>query len=564
MSPGPEAGATPARPGREARPGHAEPAAHGSPSPRLSGKGLLAAAGVVAAVTLLARVVGMVRWFVFSEAVGATCVGQLYATANQVPNVLFEVAAGGALAAVAVPLVAGHLQRGDEAKADRTASAMLTWSLTVLLPLAVVVALAAGPVTSWLLGGPPAGCDEETAAAAARLMLVLFAPQVVLYGLGLVLAGVLQAHRRFLAAALAPLLSSVVVVAVYLTFSARHEPDVPLADLPGQALWLLAGGTTLGVAALSLPLLLPASRLGVRWRPTWRFPVGTGRRAGALALAGVAVVGAQQLAAVVVLLLSNASDGVAVLTVWNYAQTVYLLPYAVLVVPLATVAFPRLTGARAEARGVLRRALVLAAAASVVSAAALVAVREHVGDAFLLLDAGRDGAGRATLEALPATLAVLAPGLVGYALVAVCTRALYAVGSPRRAAAAASAGWAVAALLPILVLPPGAGAGRTLVLLAAGSAVGMSVAGLLLLVEVVRVWGAESVRGTVRGAGGALAGATVGLLVCELLVPTSGAGWAVVLGRGTLTGAVVLTTSALGLRLLAPATWREIVERVRS
>ena len=41
---------------------------------------------------------------------------------------------------------------------------------------------------------------------AARFLLV-FAPQVVLYGIGIVLAGVLQAHRRFTAPALAPLLA---------------------------------------------------------------------------------------------------------------------------------------------------------------------------------------------------------------------------------------------------------------------------------------------------------------------------------------------------------------------
>ncbi|GGK74021.1 lipid II flippase MurJ [Ornithinimicrobium pekingense] len=534
-----------------------------APSPRLSRQGLLAAAGVVAAVTLVARAVGLVRWFVFSKAVGATCVGQVYMTANQVPNVLFEVAAGGALAAVAVPLVSAHLQRGDEQRADRTASALLTWSLTVLLPLAALVALAAGPVTLWLLG-TPAGCDPQDALAAARLMLVLFAPQVVLYGVGIVLTGVLQAHRRFLAAAVAPLLSSVVVIGVYVVFAALHEPDVPLGTLPAEAVWLLAGGTTVGVAALTLPLLLPAARLGVRWRPTWRFPEGTGRRAGALALAGVAVVGAQQLAAVVILLLANAADGVATITVWTYAQTAYLLPYAVLVVPLATVAFPRLTGHREEATGVLRRALVLSVTAAVVAAAVLVAVRDHVGAAFLLLDAGADGPGRDALDALPLTLAALAPGLVGYALVAVGTRALYAVGSPRRAAAAASAGWAVAALLPLLLVPVGADARDTLLLLAVGSSVGMSVAGMLLVVEVVRAWGGPAVRGVLRGGAGALGGAAVGALAAELLLPGTGSGWLEVLGRAAGAGTLVLALSTAGVRLLAPRAWKDVVERLRS
>ena len=531
------------------------------PSPRLSGQGVLAAAGMVAAVTLLARAAGLVRWIVFSDAVGATCVGQVYATANAVPNVFFEVAAGGALAAVAVPLVSGHLERAREDLADRTASALMTWTVGVLLPLAVVVALAAGPVTAWLLG-TSAGCDPQAVQDAGRLMLLLFAPQVLLYGVGIVLTGVLQGHRRFLAAAVAPLLSSLVVIAVYVAFGAAYDPDVPLGELPRDAVLLLAGGTTLGVAALSLPLLVPAARLGVRWRPTWRFPEGTGRRAGALAAAGVTVVAAQQLTTVVVLLLTNSAVGVAGITIWTYAQTAYLLPYAVLVVPLATVAFPRLTGDRAAATSVLRRATVLAVVASVTAALALVAARREVGAAFLLLDAGADGAGRTSLLALPATVAVLAPGLVGYAVVAVGTRALYASGSPRRAASAAAVGWAVAALLPLLTIAPGTGARTTLVRLAAGSSVGMTVAGVLLLLEVRRVWGADALAGVARGAVGALVGGLPVVLLCELLAPGALEGWVEVLGWAVVVATLVLAGASLGVRFVAPDAWRQVVERV--
>lgn len=532
-----------------------------SPSRRLAPGGLIATAGMVALVTLAARAVGLVRWVVFSEAVGATCVGQVYATANTVPNVLFEVAAGGAMAAVAVPLVAGHLQRGDEALADRTASALATWSLTVLLPLSLLVAVAAGPVTAWLLG-PVQGCDPAAAQEAGRLMLVLFAPQVVLYGVGIVLTGVLQAHRRFLAAALAPLLSSLVVIAVYLVFGAAYDPTRPLGALAPSGLWLLAGGTTLGVAALSLPLLVPATRLRVRWRPTWRFPPGTGRRAGALVLAGVSVVAAQQLTAVVVLLLTNASRGVAGITVWTYAQTAYLLPYAVLVVPLATAAFPRLAADRDEATRVLRGALLGAVVAAVTAAVALVAVRREVGRLFVLLDAGSDGAGRVALDALPATLAVLAPGLLGYALLAVGTRALYAVGSPARAAASACLGWALAALLPLLVLSAGEDVRTTLVWLAAGSSVGMTAAGVLLAREVRLVWGPSALRGA-SGAGAAvLAGALAGLLARELLLPDQPGGWTASLAAAAAGGVLVLLGAGAGLRLLAPGAWRTVRARM--
>lgn len=539
-----------------------------APSPRLGGQGLLAAAGVVAAVTLVSRAVGLARWGAFSKTVGATCVGEVYAAANTVPNVIFEIAAGGALAAVAVPLVARHLLRGDEELADRTASALLSWSLLVLVPLALVVALVAGPVAAILLGGGDLerGCDPGAAREAGRLMLVLFAPQVALYGVGIVLTGVLQAHRRFLAAALAPLLSSLVVIGVYVAFGALYEPDQDLSSLSTSALVLLAGGTTLGVVALSLPLLLPAARLGIRWRPTLRFPTGTGRLVGALAGAGLLGVGAQQIFVVVVLLLTT-STGVAGIAVWNYAQTVYLLPYAVLVVPLATAAFPRLTDEPGRARDTLRRALTAAVVAAVAGAAMLVATRHDVGTVFLALDAGSDGAGRASLEALPPTLALLAPGLVGFALLAVLTRALYAVHRPWDAAAGTMLGWAVAGLLPLVVAPTLLTRDGTirevLATLSAASSVGMVVAAVVLLARTRRVWGATALTGVGRAGLAAATGAVTVVLARELL-PTdpSEQGWPAALLAGTLTGVAVVVMVALGLRLLAPRSFDLVRDRV--
>ena len=68
--------------------------------------GLVSAAGLIASVTVVARIVGFGRWLVFSHAVGATCTGSAYSTANQLPNVLYEIVAGGALSAAVVPLLA--------------------------------------------------------------------------------------------------------------------------------------------------------------------------------------------------------------------------------------------------------------------------------------------------------------------------------------------------------------------------------------------------------------------------------------------------------------------------
>lgn len=491
-----------------------------APSPRLAAGGIVAVAGMVAAITIVSRGVGLGRWVVFSNSVGATCLGQVYATANQVPNVLYEAAAGGALAAVAVPLISTYLNRGDERRADETASALLTWALLALIPLSLLVVLLANPLSVLLLGTSTT-CSPQASHRVAALMLLAFAPQIALYGVGVVLTGVLQAHRRFAAAALAPLLSSLVVIGTYVIYGATYDPEVPLDRAPDSGILLLALGTTAGVVALSVPLLVPTIRAGVRLRPRLRFPEGTAARAGALAAAGLIAVIGQQAVVIVALLLSN-RVGVGTINVYTYTQTAYLLPYALLVVPLATVAFPRLSDPD-EGAATLRRTMSVVLVAAVVAMAALIAVRREIGAIFVSLDAGGSGAGREALLAMPDALAAYAPGLLGFSMAALLTRALYAVGSPMRAAAAISAGWAVAAVVPAVafVVFELDSPTEVLVLMGAASSLGMTLTALMLTRAVAVSWGFSATAGAGRAFSAALAAAVVVVGAREVLSATS-------------------------------------------
>ncbi|MDR1117751.1 MAG: hypothetical protein LBL01_00420, partial [Bifidobacteriaceae bacterium] len=257
--------------------------------------GVAGGAAVFGSITILARLMGFARWGVFSAAVGSTAAGSAYTAANALPNVLFEVAAGGALAAIAVPLLAAPLGAGRTGEASRTASALMTWALTVLIPLAAALALAAGPIARALMDGGVERSHPGSTALAATLIR-LFALQVPLYGVGVVASGVLQAAKRLFWPAAAPLLSSVAVIGVYLVFwwAAGGEQDAP-ARLNAGAVQVLGWGTTLGVAALTLPLLAPVRRLGIKWRWTYRFQPAERRRAARLAGSGIGSLLAQQL-----------------------------------------------------------------------------------------------------------------------------------------------------------------------------------------------------------------------------------------------------------------------------
>jgi len=434
-------------------------------TPARPAAGLLGAAAGIGAVTALARVVGFGRTAVLAGTLGSTCLGSTYTAVNAVPNVVFEVVAGGALASLVVPVLAPAVAAGDREQVSRTVSALLTWTVLVLAPLVAVVLLAAPLLVRLLLGDLACGPRAQEVGAG---MLRVFAPQVVLYGVAVVLTGVLQAHRRFLGPALAPLLSSLVVAGAYLLYAARGREA--LADLPRSQELVLSIGTTLGVVALAVSLAPALRRCGLRLRPALRFPAGTAAQVRGLAGAGVAGLAAQQLALLVALRLAARGTTGAVVT-FTIATAVFLLPWAVLAVPVATSAFPRLSsaddGEYAEVAGqALRAVLVLTlAGAGLLAATALPVGR--------LLGGGAPGP-------LAEAVRAFAPGLVGYGLLALLTRALYARRRGRAAATATVIGWLVVAVADVaLVLGTGL---APVTALGIGNALGMTVAAGLLLV----------------------------------------------------------------------------------
>jgi putative peptidoglycan lipid II flippase len=523
---------------------------------RTVARGVAGAALMISALTILARLAGFGRTLVFTNTVGADSTGDVYLAANTVPNIVFEVVAGGALASLVVPMLAGGIATGDREQVRRTASALLGWTLLILTPLAAVIAVAAEPIARLLLGGG----DSAQVDLAARFLFV-FAPQVVLYGIGIVLAGVLQAHRRFAGPALAPLLSSLLVAAAYLVFAGiGGSTDIDTLSRPAEL--VLGVGTTLGVVVLSLSLLVPVSRLRLGLRPALRFPVGAAPRVRRLALAGVLTLAGQQaVAAVAIRLANDGPDGTQV--VYFAGLTLFLVPWAALAVPLATSAYPGLAE-RAEVgdEAGYRRSLA-PAAVLVIAAAVLVAVSGPMARVFLV------SAPETTVTALRDTIIAFAPGLVGYALVALLTRALYARGLWKAPTVCVVGGWLLAVAADVVLAQQLPVENRGLAL-GAGHSIGVTVAGVGLLVVVARVAGPDALQGVVRTGAAALAGsafgAAAGLLGARALgadpVPHSGVLGAIAVGVAA--AAIVLMISGAVMMGTARAPLTRAVHALRT
>ncbi|TQL64566.1 putative peptidoglycan lipid II flippase [Rarobacter faecitabidus] len=512
--------------------------------------------------TIVVRVLGLVRWGVQASEVGSVGIAEPYAAANVIPNLLFEVVAGGALAGAIVPLLAGPLVDRARERANLTISAMLTWTVTVLTALGGLVALLAPRIVDLI---PRVGEGELSDLAA--FFLTVFAVQLPLYGIGVVLTGALQAQRRFLWPALAPGFSSLVVIATYLRFGqlaggAQATPGL----VPDSAVQILAWGTTAGVAAMSLPLLIPCWGAGIRLRPQWRMPAGQVRLFFGLAGAGVASLVAQQISIGVTLVLVNDNGGPGAYPIWQYAQAVTMVIYGALAIPVATSSFPALSeqwssGRRARFDDTASSSLQMMTVVCVGGAAAVAAAAGPI-EAFFGFTAG-GVAGMAT------AVRWLGIAIVPISLNFYLGRVLYAARAPRAGAAGTVTGWLVAAFLPIVAvrLVQSGNSDEAFAAVAASSAIGLALGTVVLLMSVRAKLGIAALRGFARVlVATALAGAG-GYLLALLVTPTThemtvltGATWTVAIGGGVglACAGVGLWTARGALRaFLRPAPLRE-------
>jgi putative peptidoglycan lipid II flippase len=472
-------------------------------------------------LTILARILGLARTVVFSQTVGATCLGTAYTTANQVPNLVYELVLGGAMASVMVPVLARSAERSAtdpvaKAEVSRTASALLTWTLIILVPLSLIMGLGAGPIAALLNpGNPSAHCVHADVVATTATMLRVFAPQAVFYGVSVVLFGLLQAHRRFVGYALAPLVSSLVLIASFLVF-APVGGGLPLGRLPVRAEMILAIGTTLGVGALVVVGILPAWRLRLRLRPTLRFPPGIARRASGLVIVGLAEMVVQEVSTIAVIALANGRGATGALVILGYASQVFNSMNAVLAVSIVVSTFPVLSardGAEFDQTCAgSTRAVVLASCLGIAVIGAVTVPAAHV----LAKEPDQ-------VTQLILAFVLFAPGLVGVGVIANLARALLALGR-FKVAGVALAGSGLLVLLSEVILAELAPARLVVAALALGNTIGSTAAAIPLVIVTRRIRGNAAVHGvgraTLAGVAAGAAGAAVGVAV-SLAIPVS-------------------------------------------
>lgn len=520
-----------------------------NPPGKLAGLKRLAtgAVGVIAIATLTSRAVGFLRWLAQAALVGSGATAGAYASANQIPNIIFEIVVGGALAGITVPLLAAPLAKGSNEVTRRIASALLSWVTLILL----VVAVAVFGLAPWIAQALPVPADSEVVSQHALVtqFLRIFAWQIPLYGISIVLTGILQAHKKFFWPAIAPAMSSLVVIATFGVY-ALLNPNRDAAP-PEVAVAVLGWGTTLGVVALSLPLFIPAYKAGFRYRPTLQMTAEERQRAVSLGASGVGALIAQQVSVVVGLWLMRSHGAPGTVALFQYVQAVYWLPYAVAVYPVVTAAFPLLSEHGEDGCGqnfklicshAMRRVFVAA-----LGGTALLIVMAPVAQAFFEL--------LTPVPGMASALVVIAPALIGYSVLFYGQRVLYALQEPKAAWQVAALGWLVVVAAQVglvyLFVPTRGDGSATLRAIAGGHTIGMTASAIAVIWVILRMtsgYGAKQLRQvTLRSLPSLVIGTALGTLATwyivthgQVLTKFGSAVVAAIVGLAILVGAIMV------------------------
>ncbi len=226
---------------------------------------LLRAIATVGGWTMGSRLLGFVRDMMIAGLMGASVLTDAYFLAFQFPNIFRRLLGEGAFNAAFVPLFAGALERHGRPAARAFAEATLAVMLPILLALTVLAELFMPAVISVIAPGFRA--DPVQFALAVDFARLMF-PYLMLMSLVALMSGILNALHRFAAAAAAPMLLNVVLIAVLTLVWAGLLPHpghalswgVAIAGL-GQFFWLAIACARAGLLPhLPRPRLAPGVR----------------------------------------------------------------------------------------------------------------------------------------------------------------------------------------------------------------------------------------------------------------------------------------------------------------
>lgn len=387
------------------------------------------ASAMLAAGTMVSRILGFAKTFVLAYAIGqnASPSANAFAVANQLPNNIYALIAGGLLSAVLIPQIVRAMKNGTDG-GQAYVNKIVTLGGSVFIVI-TIVATALAPLLVRLYT-----TSSDTRGPAATDLAIAFAfwclPQILFYAMYSLLGEVLNAKQVFGPFTWAPLLNNVIAIAGLVVFIALYGTSGSALDewTPAK-IALLAGSASLGVFAQAAFLPLFWRRAGLSFRPDFRWRgVGlksTGTAAGWL----FAMILVTQIAGLVQSSVAwkAQGDGPGNAVLGN-AWLIFMLPHSIITVSIATAYFTRMShdaerGDLASVRRNLSLSLRIVGLFTVFASVALVVVAVPFGRLY-------EGTFESALQ-VGAVLVAYMPGLVLFSMLFIIQRVFWAMHDHR-------------------------------------------------------------------------------------------------------------------------------------
>ena len=406
---------------------------------RLGGRAIAVAGLVVVAGVVLSRLIGWLRTAVFlAEFGGRSNDLDSFYNAFRLPDTLFQLVAAGAIGSALVPVASALLDKGEVERAKRLIATMANLMVLALIPLAVIVWIAAPSIVAAILP-PPASDPTQLDVRVFLTRVMLLSP--ILLAFGAVMSAGLNSIGIFGAPALAPNVYNlaIIVCAVALT--------------PFLGISALAVGVVVGALGLVLTQVGAVRRAGL-YTPQIHLRDPAVRETLLLMAPRALGLGATQIVFLVTTFFADTLGTAGPVTWYNSAFTALQIPVGLIGVPLGIVLLPPLSRAVAGGDDARFRRLVdqslrlllfvvvpLTGAMMVLAVPTLAVLYQH-------------GAFDADATASTATIyEVFLLGLVAHVLIALLAPIFYAGKDTRTPVTAALAAVGVDVIAAVLLFP---------------------------------------------------------------------------------------------------------------
>lgn len=366
---------------------------------------------------MISRVLGLVREIMIAALLGSGPVAQAFFVAFRFPNMFRRFFAEGAFNMAFVPMFARTLEGDGKTSARDFAEEVMAGLLSVL----VLLTLAAQLAMPWIILGLAYGFkDDPQKLELSTLYAQIQFPYLMFMSLVALFSGVLNGFGRFAAAAGAPILLNVMMIAG-MAAAVLLEGDIGLwlswSVFIGGVLQFLLVARAVSKLGMSLSLRLP------RWTPRLSRLVSLG-------VPGAVAGGVTQINILIGTVIATFYDGAVV---WlTLADRVYQLPLGVIGVGIGVALLPELArraraGEAEQASRALCRAVELSLFLTIPAAAALLVIPEEVVRVLFQ----RGAFTQADVDATALSVAIFAAGLPGYVLIKALGPAFFAIEDTR-------------------------------------------------------------------------------------------------------------------------------------